>query len=479
MSDLLFRPVHELAALVRDGDITSRELVEASLERIEALDGDIGAFVDVYADDALATADEIGAGDERPFAGVPIAIKNNKPVKGKRLTFCCDFTGDFIAPHDAFVVRRLRDAGFVIVGSTKLPEYGLLPVTEPKDFAPTRNPWDLGRTPGGSSGGAAAAVASGMVPIAHGNDGGGSIRIPAACAGLVGLKPARGRISHGPDIGDNFLSTDGVLSRTTSETAALLDVLAGYEVGDATWLADPADPFADAVGRDPGRLRIGMTVKPPLPDAVVDPLHLDAVREAAGLLEEAGHTVEEFESELGNDTSVAATFSAVFGPMVCMQIGFAAMLQGREPRPGDLDRLNQYMWERARDEDSLTYLQGMMVLQALTRMVVEATRQFDAVLMPSLGQRPLAIGELDGDGPDPADTFRRAGIFTPYTALANITGQPAISVPLAHGDDGLPVGVQLVGRPADEATLLTLSAQLEAARPWADRRPPIVAGEPA
>ena len=161
------------------------------------------------------------------------------------------------------------------------------------------------------------------------------------------------------------------------------------------------------------------------------------------------------------------------------RIGFAAMLQGREPAPGDLDRLNQFMWERAREEDSLTYLQAMMVLQALTRMVIEATRQYDAVLMPALAQRPLRIGELDGDGPDPADTFRRAGLFTPFTALANITGQPAISVPLAHGDDGLPVGVQLVGRPADEATLLTLSAQLEAARPWADRRPPIAAGEPA
>src|SRR4051812_21109616 len=309
MSDLLFRPVHELAALVRDGEITSRELVEASLERIEALDGDVGAFVDVYADDALAASDAVGSGDERPFAGVPIAIKNNKPVKGKRLTFCCNFTGDFVPQHDAFVVRRLRDAGFVIVGSTKLPEYGLLPTTEPKDFGPTRNPWDLDRTPGGSSGGAAAAVASGMVPIAHGNDGGGSIRIPAACCGLVGLKPARGRISHGPDIGDNFLSTDGVLSRTTTETAALLDVLSGYEVGDATWLSDPDDPFADAVGRDPGSLRIGITTTSPIPGSDVDPRHVDAVREAAGLLEDAGHVVEEFETELGRDDGVAATFS--------------------------------------------------------------------------------------------------------------------------------------------------------------------------
>jgi amidase len=478
MSDLLFRPVGELAALVRDGEVTSRELVEASLERIDALDGEIGAFVDVYADDALAAADEVRPGDERPFAGVPIAIKNNKPVKGKRLTFCCNFTGDFVPQHDAFFVRRLREAGFVIVGATKLPEYGLLPVTEPKDFGPTRNPWDLDRTPGGSSGGAAAAVAAGMVPIAHGNDGGGSIRIPASCCGLVGLKPARGRVSHGPDIGDNFLSTDGVLSRTTGETAALLDVLSGYEPGDATWLSDPPEPFADAVARDPGSLRIGMTTTSPLPDAPADPLHLDAVREAASLLEEAGHRVEEFEPPWG-DPSVLATFSAVFGPMVCLQIGFAATIRGREPAEGDLDRLNHYMWQRAREEDSLTYLGALTVLHSLTRVVVEATAPYDAILLPALGQRPVRIGELDGDGPDPADTFRRSGIFTPFTALSNVTGQPAISVPLAHGDDGLPVAVQLVGRPADEATLLSLSAQLEAARPWADRRPPIAAGEPA
>ena len=314
-----------------------------------------------------------------------------------------------------------------------------------------------------------------MVPIAHGNDGGGSIRIPASCCGLVGLKPARGRVSHGPDIGDNFLSTDGVLTRTTTETAALLDVISGYEPGDATWLADPADPFADAVGRDPGPLRIGFTTQSPLPGAPVDPSHLAAVHEAVGLLEEAGHGLEEFSPPWG-DEGVLQTFSAVFGPMVCLQIGFAATLRGREPVEGDIDNLNWFLWEHARAEDSLTYLGALTMLQSLTRVVIEATSRFDAVLLPGLAARPVRIGELDADGPDPADTFRRSGVFTPFTALANVTGQPAISIPLAHGDDGLPVSVQLVGRPADEATLLTLSAQLEAARPWADRRPPVGAG---
>src|SRR5829696_4090023 len=279
MSDLLFRPVHELAALVRDGEITSRELVEASLERIDALDGEVGAFLDVYHEDALAAADEVSSGDERPFAGVPVAIKNNKPVKGKRLTFGASFTGDFVPGHDAFVVRRLREAGFVIVGSTKLPEYGVLPVTEPKDFGPTRNPWDLDRTPGGSSGGSAAAVAAGMVPIAHGNDGGGSIRIPAACCGLVGLKPQRGRVSLAPDVGGSFLVADGVLTRTVRESAALLDVLAGPELGDAWWAPEPSEPFATTAGRAPSGLRIAMTARSPLKDAEVDPVCARAVHD--------------------------------------------------------------------------------------------------------------------------------------------------------------------------------------------------------
>ena len=220
MSDLLFRPASELAGLVRSGQLSARELVQASLDRIEALDPELNAFVDVYAEDALAAADEIGAGDERPFAGVPIAIKNNRAIAGKRLTFAADFFGDWEAPYDHNVVRRFKEAGFVVVGSTTLPEWGILPWTNTKRFGPTRNPWDPTRTSGGSSGGSATAVAAGMVPIAHANDGGGSTRIPAACCGLVGLKPQRNRISLAPETGESFLAVDGVLTRTVGDTAA-------------------------------------------------------------------------------------------------------------------------------------------------------------------------------------------------------------------------------------------------------------------
>ncbi|MDX6570526.1 MAG: amidase, partial [Gaiellales bacterium] len=222
-SELMFRSATELAAMVRAGEISSRELVELSLARIEELNPELNAFVEIDAERALATAEAIAPGDERPFAGVPTAIKNNRPVKGMRLTYGCSLMSDYVSDYDHNVTRRLKDAGFVIVGTTTLPEYGILPVSEARLFGPTRNPWDLERTPGGSSGGAAAAVASGMLPVAHGNDGGGSVRIPAACCGLVGLKPTRGRISPAPELGDSSLGIDGMLTRTVADTAALLD----------------------------------------------------------------------------------------------------------------------------------------------------------------------------------------------------------------------------------------------------------------
>src|SRR3954468_13689547 len=238
----MFKPATELAAMVRSGEVSSRELVQDSLDAIDALDGELNAFVHVDAEGALAAADQVGAGDERPFAGVPIGIKDGNAVKGLPMAAGSDLFGDFVPQHDTNVVRRLRDAGFVIVGKTNLPEFGILPVTEPRRFGPTRNPWDTVRTPGGSSGGAAAAVAAGMVPLAHGSDGGGSIRIPGACCGLVGLKPTRGRISGHPVYGDPVgLATAGPIARTVADAAAMLDVLAGRRVGDPSWAPPPSE----------------------------------------------------------------------------------------------------------------------------------------------------------------------------------------------------------------------------------------------
>jgi amidase len=472
--DLLFRPASELAGLVRAGELSAAELVGASLERIQALEDTVNAFVHLDPDGAMATAEAIEPGDPRPFAGVPIAIKDNVPVAGMPITLCAPLMGDFVAPFDSALVRRIRDAGFVIVGKTALPEFGIMPTTESTRNGPTRNPWDLDRTPGGSSGGAAAAVAAGMLPLAHGNDGGGSIRIPAACCGLVGLKPARGRISLAPTLGESFLLHEGVLTRTVGDTAALLDLLAGPELGDASWAPSPAEPYALAAARPPERLRIGMTLTPPMEDVVVHPIAERAVRDTAALLEELGHEVEEFEAPWTQPEQFRL-FNAAFGPGIASSIVIAGAIAGREPRREDMEALSWLMWERSNQLPAPQYLAAMGQVQAFARGIIAATAQYDAMLTPALAQRPVRIGELDANGEDPEETFRAGGRFTPFAALANITGQPAISLPLFHGEDGLPAGVHFVGRPADEATLLALGAQLEAALPWADRRPQLAA----
>jgi amidase len=469
--DLMFRSPRELAELVRSGELSAGELVAESLARIDALDPRLGAFVQVDHDGASAAAAAIAPSDPRPFAGVPIAIKNNRAVSGLRLTQGCSLMREFVATYDHSVVRRLRAAGFVIVGTTKLPEYGILPVTEPRVHGPARNPWDPALTPGGSSGGAAAAVAAGMVPIAHGNDGGGSLRIPAACCGLVGLKPQRHRVSAAPDLGASPLVVDGVLSRTVADTAALLDLLAGYEVGDAAWVADPGEPFAISAARAPRGLRIAFTKLPPIPDAPVDPACASAVDRAAALAESLGHTLEEV-SPPWQSEDLADLFGDYFAAAVCLGIRFSALNAGRaEPTAEDMEPMSWALWERCREIDAVRFQLLATQLQARMRALVGFLEPYDALITPALAQRPLAIGALDTAAPDPFETFRRSGYFTPFTPIFNTSGQPAVALPLFEGDDGLPLAVQLVGRPAGEGALLALAAALEAAAPPVPRRP--------
>jgi amidase len=467
------RPIGELAELVRSGELTASELVSESLERIEALEPTINAFTYVARDAALTAAAAIGAGDPRPFAGVPIAIKDNRPVEGMPITMCSDLFGEHIARHDAFLVRRLKDAGFVVVGKTALPEMGLLPTTESRRFGPTHNPWALDRTPGGSSGGSAAAVAAGMVPIAHGNDGGGSTRIPAACCGLVGLKAARNRVSIGPDGGQSFLTIDGVLTRTVAETAAALDVMAGYELGDANW-APPFDgSYRSTAAQAPGRLRVGLALDPPLEGAVIDPAGTAAAVDAAELLESLGHSVEEI-TPPWSGADLLSDFTRAFGPMVAMSVMVGGKIAKREPVEDDVEPLTWAIWQRARTLDTISFLTVEGRLENLARRIVTALAPYDVVVTPALGRRPLMIGECHGRGPDPWGHYQRSGYFTPYTAVVNVTGLPAISLPLYQGDDGLPTAVQLIGPPAREDVLLRVSTQLEQALPWVDRRPSAV-----
>jgi amidase len=460
-ADLMLKPVPELAALVRGGELSAREVVSAALSRVEDLDERVNAFVEVDAERALEAADAIEPGDERPFAGVPIASKSNVPVAGLCMNFGSKFLEGHRPSHSAYMVRRLRDAGFVIVGTTNMPEFGILPTTESRHTGAARNPWDLDRSPGGSSGGAAAAVAAGMLPVAHGNDGGGSLRIPAACCGLVGLKPSRGRISRGPDLGDSFLGCDGVLTRSVGETAQVLDVLAGYEVGDATWAPRPVEPYATSVRRDPGRLRIAMTAENPL-GVDVDPECVRGMHAAGEVLASLGHDVVHAAPALPGPDALGL-FMKAFGPAVSLGIGYGELLAGRPPEEDELEPLSRALYERAQGLTALGYLAATAQLQALARGLVAFFAEYDLLLTPALAERPLAIGDCNGVGEDPMADLARSGRFTPFTALFNVTGQPAISVPLGFGDDGLPTAAQLVAKPLGEDTLLQVAAQMEAA----------------
>jgi amidase len=468
--DLLHKPATLLADMVRLGEVSARELTEQSLDRIEADEHGLNAFTVVDRDSALAAADAIGPGDERPFAGVPIAIKDlSVATAGMRVSSGSELYGDYTPDYDAHLVRRLRDAGFVIVGKTAAPEMGIVPVTEPRRFGPTRNPWNTGHTPGGSSGGSAAAVAGGLVPIAHASDGGGSIRIPAACCGLVGLKVSRGRISRGPDQGESFLSVDGVVSRTVADTAAALDILAGYETGDASWAPPPFEPFSETAARTPGPLRIGLMTDPGVA-VELDPQAERAARDAAALLESLGHHVEEVSPPVQFEQLIDM-FTDLWAAMVSLGVMFGELVSGQQASPDNIEPLTMALHERGLQTGSSTYLRSMTLLQRVARGAVEWSGQYDAILTPALAKRPLRIGELDTCAPDPMATFNSSSEFTPFTPFVNVTGQPAIALPMYEGDDGLPLAVQLIGPPVSEGLLLSLATQLEAEQRWDERRP--------
>jgi amidase len=472
-NDLMFRSAAELAAMVRSGDVSSRELVEASFEAIGRLNDDLNAFVTLCEARALAEADRVEPGDARPLAGVPIAIKDLVALTEGIRTSCGMAAMEEWTPNqDSALVRRIRQAGAIIVGKTNTPELGILPVTEPERFGPSRNPWDTSRTTGGSSGGSGAALASGMVPIAHGNDGGGSIRIPASCCGLVGLKPSRGRVSLAPHLGEfvGGIAIEGVLSRNVADTALALDVISGYEPGDPYWAPDPSAPFVDALERSPGSLRIGFTVEAPNGA----PVHEDcatATREAATKLESLGHEVEEAAPDWGEEGYVD-NFIKIWTAGNATDVEGLGLMRGRPLDLEKLEPLTRQMYEAGSSLSATEYLHALGYLRSLARRLVSFWGDHDVLLTPTLAQPPLEIGALrPGEGEPPMQMLANAAAFVPFTPAWNVTGQPAVSLPLHHSPDGLPIGVQLVGPPAGEELLISLSAQLEEAAPWADRRP--------
>jgi amidase len=479
-SDYLTRPATEQAQAIRAGEVSSRELVEESLYAIHDLNDELNAFVTTVAERALAEADAIKPGDDRPLAGVPIAVKDLIAMTaGIRTTQGMEAMGDWVPPVDSATVRKLRAAGAIIVGKTNTPELGILPVTEPDRFGPTRNPWDTSRTPGGSSGGSAAAVASGMVSFAHGNDGGGSIRIPAACCGLVGLKPSRGRVSWAPEWTEGAigLPTDGVLTRTVLDTAVGLDVIHGYEPGDSFIVPPPSAPFAEAVTREPGRLRIGFTVDAPN-GVPVAPECQQAVRDAAELLESLGHEV--VEADLLRDEGYVENFVKVWVGGTGDELHTFERWLGAPLDRAKIEPLTAQMAEVSAALSATELLGAMDYLRRLGRTVLAFWSDHDVLVTPTLAQPAIEIGALrPAEGEPPIQMLLNSGTFVPFTPVFNVTGQPAISLPLSQSGAGLPVGVQFVGAPAAEELLLSLAAQLEQARPWADRRPPLFAGAAA
>jgi amidase len=443
------------AEAVRRGEVSPAELVDTAIARIEATNPQLNFLVTECFEQARATAPADG-----PFRGVPMLVKDLTETGGVRTTFSSRAFADYVPAEDGGVVRRMKNAGFVVLGKSNTPEFGITSVTESELNGACRNPWDTARTPGGSSGGAASAVAAGVLALAHGSDGGGSIRIPATCCGLFGLKPSRGRVSSAPfTSGSLELSQSGPISVSVRDAAAFLDVLAGYEPGDAHWAPPPERPFLDEVGADPGRLRIAFTAEPAIPSAV-DPRVAAVARDAADALAELGHDVVERTPAWG-DEELLDLFARLW------QLT-PALYPVRDESL--LTPLNRALAHAARETSSVELSLAVAALQRIARRVVALWNDVDIVLTPGLAMLPPPVGWIF-EPDDPWEQFRRGGEMTPFTPIVNVTGQPAAAVPFAVVD-GLPVGVQLIGPPAGEALLVRLASQMEAAHPWADRLPP-------
>ncbi|HIK05089.1 MAG TPA: amidase [Trichormus sp. M33_DOE_039] len=458
-TDLAFTPALELAKLIRRREVSPLELVEIYLSRIQLLNPQLGSYFTVAADlaiaDATAKTELITQTSELPpFFGVPISIKDLNPVAGIPCTYGNPALLNNIPEFDDGVVTRIKQAGFTILGKTATSELGSFPYTEPTGFPPARNPWNLEYTPGGSSGGAAAAVAAGLCAIAQGSDGGGSIRGPAACCGLVGIKPARGRVSKAP-VGERLagLAVNGPIARTVADAAAMLDVMSGYVTGDPYWLPDPEPSFLTAAQTKPESLRIAFaTAIPPLGEA--DATCQQAVLQTVKLLEQLGHQVEEKSLNL----------SALVEPF---QIVWQSAIAGAGLPPEILQPVNR--WLLARTGTVSEYIQAVYAMQIVARQIVAFFDNIDVLVLPVYLHSPIRIGEWAALSPE--DTFQHIINWVAPCPAANATGQPAIALPVGFDHHGLPMSVQLVGKPAAEATLISLAAQLEAANPWIQHRP--------
>ncbi len=461
MTELVFAGVARQAEAIRTGEVTSRELVEQYLGRIERIDPRLGAFRQVFAEQALAEADAADAGGDLPLRGVPIAVKEDIAIAGLPTTKGTN-AARTPQPADSAIVARLRAAGAVVIGRTRMPELGLWPHTESDWAGPTRNPWSLTHSPGGSSGGSAAAVAAGLAAAAIGTDGAGSIRIPSAVTGLFGLKPQRGRISLAPDRHVwGGLVVAGPITRTVLDWALVADQIRGSVPGDAHVAHPPRSTFVEAVSADPGRLRIGVSLRPWGPGIPIADEVRDAVQDTAALLADLGHDVVRLDPPM-RDVSASTRFAVRYlhnAHLARTGMEFPDLVEPRTRAAAELGRrLPAGLVRWAVKDDA-----------ALTAYANRVFGQVDVLLTPVLTRPPIRVGEWDRSNVVAA--LFAAARYTTFLPLWNIVGNPAASVPAGRTSAGLPLAVQLVGRQHDECTLLSVSAQLERARPWADRTP--------
>ncbi|MEV0593291.1 amidase [Nonomuraea cavernae] len=447
-----------LSELIRTGKVTAAEVETVAREALAAANAQVNGLTLPIFSPALSHA------DDGPFTGVPFLIKDHGPVaEGVPFSIGSRALPHVVADHDTDLMRRFRAAGLVTLGQTTCPELALSLTTESIRYGATRNPWDLERTAGGSSGGAAALVAAGAVPVAHGSDGAGSIRVPASCCGVVGLKPSRGRVTAGPDMGELMfgMAYEFALTRTVRDAAHLLDAVHGPGVGDKYTAPPPLRPYADEVGADPGRLRVALTTRS-WSGSAVDPEVAGAAVHVAQVLEEMGHHVAEAGPEVSWEDAIRALETEA------MAIASALLLSPREPDPALMEAVSRKVLELTRQARALDLVTGFHSQNLVSRSVARFFTGHDLLVTPTLGRLPLAHGVLNYDDPD--ITFRqwldRLMEFSPFTAVFNATGQPAISLPLGRSESGLPIGVQLVAGYGREDLLFRVAARLEQALPW-------------
>ena len=472
-ADLAWLDATAQADLVRRGEVSPKELVEAAIARIDALNPRLDAVLRTRFDEARAEAANPPDG---PFRGVPILLKDlGATVAGEATAFGIGPMAGAVMPVTSFLAEQFRAAGFVVLGRTNVPEFGTTVTTEPKSFPPARNPWNPEHSTGGSSGGSAAAVASGMVPVAHANDGGGSIRIPASECGLVGLKPTRGRVSQGPLVGEGWAggTIDGSVARSVRDAAAVLDAISAPMPGEPYYAPPLPRPLREEVGREPGRLRIGFVDRPGAEGYLDDPACREAVAGAVRLLESLGHDVDPGGPSAMFDQEFARVFNAIIAADTEATFRAFELLLGRPIADEEIEPRNAAYRQAGRALSAVDYLGARSWIGMWTRRVADWWTDHDVLVTPTLGGRPPKLGWFTEAGP--GEEGRRIASFIPYTAQFNMTGQPAVSLPLHWSADGLPVGVQFVAAYGREDVLVRLAAQLEQAAPWADRRPPVSA----